>query len=173
MVSSVISAISVFESVSCSFFSRGSPLATLRSVHEELNPLTEKIIGAALEVHHELGPGLLENAYLTCLAVELSARGLSIERQKPLPVVYKNQRLDCGYRLDLVVEGVVILEVKAVERLERVPSVQLLSYLRLAKCPLGLLFNFHAGFLTRDGLKRIVNDFPLERGVVTALPSSS
>ena len=129
-------------------------------MHEHLNPLTERIIGAALEVHRELGPGLLENAYDVCLAAELSARGLSLERQKALPVVYKNQRLDCGYRLDFIVEGTVILEIKAVERLERVHSVQLLSYLRFAKCPLGLLFNFHAGFLTRDGLKRVVNGFP-------------
>ena len=82
---------------------------------EDLNPLTQQIIGAALEVHRELGPGLLENAYVSCIAFELAGRGLSIERQKPLPVVYKNQRLDCGYRLDLVVEGVVILEIKAVE----------------------------------------------------------
>ena len=138
-------------------------------MHDELNPLTEKIIGAALEVHHELGPGLLENAYLSCLSAELAARGLSIERQKPLPVVYRSQRLEYGYRLDLVVEGTVIVEVKAVERLERVHSVQLLSYLRFAKCPLGLLFNFHAGFLTRDGLKRIVNDFPANSRVAPTL----
>jgi len=128
-------------------------------VHEALNPLTEMIIGAALEVHHELGPGLLENAYEACFAVELSARGLNIERQKALPVTYKNQRVDCGYRLDFVVERSVIVEIKAVERLERVHSVQLLSYLRFAGCPLGLLFNFHAGFLTHDGLKRVVNGF--------------
>jgi len=127
---------------------------------ESLNALTEAIIGAALEVHRELGPGLLENAYESCLAVELLSRGFSLERQRALPVVYKNQRVDCGYRLDLVVEGVVIVEVKAVERLERVHSVQLLSYLRFAKCHVGLLFNFHAGFLTRDGLKRVVNSFP-------------
>jgi GxxExxY protein len=100
---------------------------------------------------------LLESAYDVCLAAELSVRGLSVERQKSLPVIYKDQRLDCGYRLDFVVEGAVVLEIKAVERLERVHSVQLLSYLRFAKCPLGLLFNFHAGFLTRDGLKRVVN----------------
>jgi GxxExxY protein len=129
-------------------------------MHEHLNALTERIIGAALEVHHELGPGLLESAYDVCLAAELSVRGLSVERQKSLPVIYKDQRLDCGYRLDFVVEGAVVLEIKAVERLERVHSVQLLSYLRFAKCPLGLLFNFHAGFLTRDGLKRVVNGFP-------------
>jgi GxxExxY protein len=127
---------------------------------ERLNALTECIIGAALEVHRELGPGLLETAYEACLAVELSARGLNIERQKPLPVVYKNQRVSCGYRLDFVVENAVIVEIKAVERLERVHSVQLLSYLRFAKCPVGLLFNFHAGFLTRDGLRRLVNDLP-------------
>jgi len=129
-------------------------------VKDQLNALTESIIGAALEVHRELGPGLLENAYQTCLTVELLNRGLSLERQKPLPVVYKNQRVDCGYRLDLVVEGAVIVEIKAVERLERVHSVQLLSYLRFAQCPVGLLFNFHAGSLTRDGLRRVVNAFP-------------
>jgi len=126
----------------------------------QVNALTEEIIGAALEVHRELGPGLLENAYLTCLSVELLCRGLSLERQKALPIVYKDQRVDCGYRLDLVVEGLVIVEIKAIERLERVHSVQLLSYLRFAKCPIGLLFNFHAGFLTRDGLRRVVNNLP-------------
>jgi len=126
----------------------------------QVNALTEEIIGAALEVHRELGPGLLENAYLTCLTVELLYRGLSLERQKALPIVYKDQRVDCGYRLDLVVEGLVIVEIKAIERLERVHSVQLLSYLRFAKCPVGLLFNFHAGFLTRDGLRRVVNNLP-------------
>ena len=94
------------------------------------------------------------------LAVELTARGLSFERQMALPVVYKNQRVNCGYRLDFVVERRVIVEIKALERLERVHSVQLLSYLKFAKCPVGLLFNFHAGFLTRDGLKRVVNGFP-------------
>ena len=127
---------------------------------EELNALTQTIIGAALEVHRELGPGLLEHAYEVCLSFELSSRGLSIERQKALPVVYKNQRLDCGYRMDLVVEGLVIVEIKAVEKLERVHSVQLLSYLRFARCRVGLLFNFNAGWLTEEGLKRIVNDFP-------------
>jgi GxxExxY protein len=130
------------------------------SVREQLNTLTESIIGAALEVHRELGPGLLENAYQACLTFELLNRGFSLERQKPLPVVYKDQRVDCGYRLDLVVEGLVIVEIKAIERLERVHSVQLLSYLRFAKCPIGLLFNFHAGFLTRDGLRRVVNNLP-------------
>jgi GxxExxY protein len=127
-------------------------------VREQLDALTESIIGAALEVHRELGPGLLENAYQACLTYELLGRGLSIERQKPLPVVYKGQRVDSAYRLDLVVEGLIIVEIKAIERLERVHSVQLLSYLRFAKCPIGLLFNFHAGFLTRDGLRRVANN---------------
>ena len=139
---------------------RVTPFAQTVGVNEQLNALTESIIGAALEVHHELGPGLLENAYEACLAFELVNLGLSIERQRALPIVYKNQRLDCGYRLDFVVENAVIIEVKAIERLERVHSVQLLSYLRFARCPIGLLFNFHAGFLTRDGLKRVVNGLP-------------
>lgn len=111
-------------------------------------------------MHRELGPGLLEHAYETCLSFELAHRGLSIERQVPLPVVYKNQRLDCGYRLDVVVEGLVVVEVKAIERFERVHFAQLLSYLRFARRPVGLLLNFNAGSLTRDGLKRIVNHFP-------------
>ena len=126
-------------------------------MREQLNALTATIIGAALEVHREVGPGLLENAYEACLGFELLSRGLNIERQRALPVVYKNQRLDCGYRLDFLVEDTVIIEVKAIERLERVHSAQLLSYLRFSRCPLGLLFNFNAGFLTRDGLKRVVN----------------
>jgi GxxExxY protein len=129
-------------------------------MRERLNALTAIIIAAALEVHRELGPGLLEHAYDACLAWELAARGLSLERQKPLPVVYKNQRLDCGYRIDLVVEDLVIVEIKAVEKLERVHAAQVLSYLRFARCPVGLLFNFNAGCLTKDGLKRIVNEFP-------------
>jgi GxxExxY protein len=131
-----------------------------RGMRTQVNVLTEEVIGAALEVHRELGPGLLENAYQTCLAIELLSRGFGLERQKALPIVYKDQRVDCGYRLDLVVEGLVIVEIKAIERLERVHSVQLLSYLRFARCPVGLLFNFHAGFLTRDGLRRVVNNLP-------------
>ena len=124
-----------------------------------LNRISEVVIGCALEVHRELGPGLFESAYSPCFAFELLSHGLSIEREKALPLVYKNQLLDCGYRLDFVIEGQVIVEIKAVERLERVHSVQLLSYLRFAKCPLGLLINFHAGYLTRDGIKRVVNGF--------------
>src|SRR5471030_792749 len=95
---------------------------------EALNRLTELIIGAALEVHRELGPGLLEQSYEACLSFELLSRGLSIERQKALPLIYKNQRLDCGYRIDLLVEESVVVEVKAIERFERVHVAQVMSY---------------------------------------------
>jgi GxxExxY protein len=114
-------------------------------MREDVNALTQEIIGAALEVHHEIGPGMLEPAYDACLCFELISRGLSIERQRPLPVTYKNQRLDCGYRLDIVVENLVLVEIKAVERFAPVHGVQVLSYLRFARLPIGLLFNFNAG----------------------------
>ena len=128
---------------------------------EDLNSLTAAIIGAALDVHRELGPGLLEQAYEACLAYELLARGFNIERQKALPLTYKNQQLDfVGYRLDLLVEDAVVVEVKSVEKLERVHSAQLLSYLKFAKCRVGLLFNFNVSWLTTDGVKRVVNGFP-------------
>ena len=129
-------------------------------MQKDLNTLTEAIIGAALEVHRELGPGLLEQAYEACLAFELLSRGLSIERQKPLPLTYKRHPLDVAYRIDLLVENVVIVEVKAVEKLERVHAAQLLSYLKFAECQVGLLLNFNVSWLTRDGLKRVVNGFP-------------
>ena len=96
----------------------------------KLNRITEQIIGAAIEVHRAVGPGLLESAYEACLVFELRQRGFKVEQQKPLPVVYKNVKLDCGYRLDLVVEDCVIVEIKAVERLTSVHDAQLLSYLR-------------------------------------------
>ena len=126
---------------------------------ETLNRITEGIIGAAIEVHRALGPGLLESAYEACLAFELIERGLKVEQQKPLPVVYREVRLDCGYRLDLLVEGVVIVEVKAVDHLAPVHQAQLLSYLKLSGCHVGLLINFNVKVL-KDGLRRVVNDFP-------------
>ncbi len=129
------------------------------AVSNPLNILTEVIIGAAIEVHRELGPGMLESAYEACLTFELLRRDLKIERQKLLPVRYKEQSLHYGYRLDLLVEDAVIVEVKSIERLERVHSAQLLSYLRFTGCHLGLLFNFNVAWLVRDGLRRIVNDF--------------
>jgi GxxExxY protein len=134
-------------------------LQATATVAKELNELTQSIIGAAIEVHRQLGPGLLEHAHEACLSAELITRGLTIERQKPLPVIYKGQRLDCGYRIDLMVEGAVIVEVKAVEHLGAVHSAQLLSYLRFAACQVGLLFNFNVKWLTDQGLKRVVNGF--------------
>ncbi len=126
---------------------------------DRLDSITRRIIGAAIEVHRRLGPGLLESAYETCLAYELREVGFKIEQQKPLPIVYKDVKLDCGYRLDLVVEDSVIVEVKAVEQLAPIRDGQLLSYLRLSEKRVGLIINFHARVL-KNGLKRIVNDYP-------------
>ncbi len=126
---------------------------------ERLNRITESIIGAAIEVHRDLGPGLLESAYENCLTFELVERGLKVEQQKPLPVVYREVKLDCGYRLDLLVEEAVIVEVKAVDRLAPIHKAQLLSYLRLSGCKVGLLINFNVKVL-KDGIRRVVKDFP-------------
>ena len=126
---------------------------------KRLDQITRRIIGAAIGVHKALGPGLLESAYEACLAFELRQMGFKLEVQKPLPVVYKDVKLDCGYRLDLVVEDEVIVEVKAVERLSPIHDTQFLSYLRLSHKKVGLLLNFHVRVL-KDGLKRIVNEFP-------------
>ena len=131
--------------------------ATMR---EHLNSLSEQIIGAAVAVHRELGPGMLEKACEACLAFELVDRGLKIERQKALPLTYRGLRLDCGYRIDLLVENLVVVEVKSIDRLERVHSAQVLSYLRMLKRNLGLVVNFNVQWLVRDGIRRIVNDFP-------------
>ena len=130
------------------------------SEKDQLNALTERIIGAAIAVHHALGPGMLESAYEACLAYELLDKGLKIERQKPVPIVYRDQVLDCGYRLDLLVEGSVIVEVKSVEGLEPVHAAQLRCHLGFSKCKVGLLINFNVKWLARDGIKRVVNGFP-------------
>jgi GxxExxY protein len=127
--------------------------------NDRLDQISRRIIGAAIEVHRHLGPGLLESAYQSCLAFELKQLGLKVEEQKPLPVVYKQVKLDCGYRLDLVVEDEIIVEIKAIEKLLPVHDAQLLSYLRLARRRVGLLMNFHVPVL-KNGLKRIVNEFP-------------
>lgn len=126
---------------------------------EKLNEVSKAVIAAAIEVHRALGPGLLESAYEACLAYELAERGLSVERQKPLPVVYRKVKLECGYRLDPLVEESVIVEIKAVDQLAPIHQAQLLSYLKPTGHKLGLLINFHVKFL-RDGICRIVNDFP-------------
>ena len=124
-----------------------------------LNQISGEIVRAAIAVHRALGPGLLESAYETCLAYELVKRELKVERQKPLPIRYNDVRLDCGYRLDLVVNDSVIVELKAVQSLEPIHEAQLLSYLKLADMRLGLLINFHVRRL-RDGVRRIVNNLP-------------
>jgi GxxExxY protein len=126
---------------------------------DRLDQITRQIIGAAIEVHRAVGPGLLESAYQACLAYEVRQRGLKVEEQVALPVLYKDVRLDCGYRMDLLVEDSVIVEIKAVEQLCPIHDAQLLSYLRIAHKQVGLLINFHNRVL-KDGLKRIVNDFP-------------
>jgi len=126
---------------------------------EELNQITDKIIGAAIKVHRALGPGLLESAYEACLTFELVEAGLSVEQQKPLPLIYRDVKLDCGYRLDLFVNGKVIVEVKAIERLAPIHKAQLLSYLKLSGCKVGLLINSN-GLVLKEGIHRGVNNFP-------------
>jgi GxxExxY protein len=127
---------------------------------EQLNHLTDRIIGAAVEVHRVLGPGLLESAYESCLALELIKRGFTIERQKALPLVYKGVRVGTGYRVDLIVEGEVVVEVKSIEKFEPVHVAQILSYLHLTGCKVGLLLNFNVKWLIDKGIRRVVNGFP-------------
>ncbi len=119
--------------------------------------ITEQVIGAAIAVHRELGPGLLESAYQACVAHELVDRGLRLERQKSVPVVYRGVRLDCGYRMDLLVEQQVIVELKAIERFDPIHTAQVLTYLKLCNLRVALLINFNVRFL-RDGLRRVVLD---------------
>ena len=123
---------------------------------DELNKIIEAIIGAAIEVHRALGPGLLESAYVVCLVYELRQRGFNVLEQVPLPLVYKEVTLDCGYRLDLLVNDAVIVEVKSVESLAPIHEAQLLSYLKLADCKIGLLINFNVKML-KQGIKRLAN----------------
>ena len=123
----------------------------------DINKLSSRIIGAAIEVHKALGPGLLESAYEKCICHELSIGGLSLERQKPLAVRYKGINLDCGYRLDVVVEDAIILELKSCEKIEPIHKAQLLTYLKLSGFKLGLLLNFNVT-LMREGIVRIVNE---------------
>ena len=118
--------------------------------------ISNQVIGAAIEVHRALGPGLLESAYEECLCRELSLRDVEFERQKALPVVYKGVNLDCGYRLDIVVSQRVILELKSVSRIEPIHEAQLLTYLKLSELKLGLLLNFNVPVM-KQGVKRIVN----------------
>ena len=117
--------------------------------------LTGKIIGDAIEVHRALGPGLLESAYEACLTYELRLRGLKVESQKPLPLIYKNVMLECGYRLDIVVENQVIIEIKTVNSIAPIHEAQLLSYLKLSNCKIGLLINFNV-IVLKDGIRRMM-----------------
>jgi GxxExxY protein len=121
-----------------------------------INALTEQIIGGAIEVHRALGPGLLESTYETCLTQELAGRNLQVERQKRFPVRYKDMLVDCGYRIDLLVEDLVVVELKAVAHIEPIHQAQLLTYLRLSGRPVGLLINFNVKRLT-SGLRRLIN----------------
>lgn len=124
---------------------------------KELNLLTGKIIGAAIEVHNYFGPGLLESTYEECLCHELEFRGISFERQKSIPLLYKGKELNCGYRMDIIVENKVIVELKSVDSFSPIHGVQLLTYLRLTNNKVGLLINFNVSVL-KNGLKRIVNN---------------
>jgi GxxExxY protein len=120
-----------------------------------IKDLTREVIGAGIEVHRALGPGLLESAYEECLCHELGLRGIHFERQKPLPVAFKGVTLDCGYRLDLLVSNSVVVEIKAVETFLPIHEAQLLTYLKLGGWKLGLLVNFNVPLL-KDGIRRIV-----------------
>lgn len=132
-------------------------IARTDDARERANQYSHQIIGAAIEVHRHLGAGLLESAYELCLCRELSLRHISFERQVPLPIEYKGVFLDCSYRLDLVVCGLVIVELKAVDKMEALFEAQLLTYLRLKELWLGILINFNVPIL-RDGIKRLVCD---------------
>ena len=124
---------------------------------DDLNSVTGQVIGAAIDVHRTLGPGLLESAYEACLAYELTQNGLHVERQKSLPVVYKEVNLDAGYRLDLLVERRIIVELKAVDSLTPLHKAQLLSYLKLSGLNLGLLINFNVQVL-KNGIQRVITE---------------
>ena len=121
----------------------------------EFDELSNRIIGCALKVHKALGPGLLESTYEQCLCYELSKAGLRFERQKELPVKYEDVMIDCGYRIDILVEGRLILELKSVDTLQRIHEAQLLTYMKLSAVSIGLLINFNS-VLLRDGIKRFV-----------------
>ena len=120
-----------------------------------INKITETIIGCAIEVHRNLGPGLLESAYEECLFYELQKAGLSVERQKPVPVVYKEKKLECGYRIDLLVENMVVVELKTVDAFNPVHEAQILTYMKFSNKQIGLLINFNVTML-KNGIKRYI-----------------
>lgn len=122
----------------------------------EINELTYKVIGLDIEVHKELGPGLLESAYQECLFYELKNAGLKVEKEKALPIIYKEIKLDHGYRIDLLIENRLVIEIKTVESFTDVHFAQILTYLKLANHPIGLLMNFHSKIL-KNNIKRFIN----------------
>jgi GxxExxY protein len=122
-------------------------------LHEQL---TETIIGACIEVHRELGPGLLESAYQKCLCHELTLRGVTFQTEVPLPIVYKGMTLDCGYRIDLIVEQAIVVELKAIEKILPVHEAQLLTYLKLTRLRVGLLFNFNSEVIRNAMVRRVL-----------------
>jgi GxxExxY protein len=122
------------------------------------DPISESVIGFCIRIHRELGPGLLENAYEECLCYELSKAGFKFERQKSLPLAYETVHLDCGYRIDLVVEDQLVVELKTVDALLPIHDAQLLTYLKLSRIPVGLLINFNVPVLVQ-GVKRLVNNY--------------
>jgi GxxExxY protein len=120
------------------------------------NPISNKIIGAAIRVHKELGPGLLESAYENCLAYVLLEHGLHVEKQKPLPLVFQGVKLEAGFRVDLLVDQKVVVEIKSVDAIADIHVAQVLTYLKLSGCRLGLIINFNTIFL-KDGIRRVTN----------------
>jgi GxxExxY protein len=132
-----------------------------------LRQLTSEIIGAAMKIHRRLGPGLLESAYESCLAYELEKLGFTVERQKPVPLVYEQVKLECGFRADILVNGLVVVEVRAKEAIHPVDEAQVLSHLRLLGLQVGLLINFHVPVL-KDGIRRIVNNYHEEEPIRAA-----
>lgn len=125
---------------------------------EKENNFATEVIGLAIKVHKQLGPGLLESAYKECLFYELNKSELFVEKEKALPLVYEKVKLDCGYRIDIIVENKLIIEVKAVEELSDIHLAQTLTYLKLANCKLGLLINFNV-LLLKNGIKRVINGY--------------
>jgi len=121
----------------------------------KINEITQKIIGCAIEVHRNLGPGLLESAYEECMAYELGKAGLKTKRQVPTPVVYKDVKLDCGYRIDMLIENLVVIEIKVVDEINPVHEAQILTYLKFSKMNIGLLINFNVTAL-KNGIRRFI-----------------
>ncbi len=131
-----------------------SVVKNLKNMHE--NEITSKVINAAIEVHKALGPGLLESAYKECLYYQLAKSGLNVQKEKALPLIYEEVKLDCGYRIDLLVENKIVIEIKSVEALNDLHTAQILTYLKLGNYKIGLLLNFNV-VLLKNGIKRIIN----------------